>query len=122
MLGRFSRIKSVLYALKNSDCKMRGDIFYEVKYWDFFWGGGGGVQSHCGLYWNEVSDKLAKQGAMKDMSETPYNDLLLSSREVTSILEKIVYKQTEKKFIWDTFLSKIFSKSNIQVTSKFMEH
>ena len=24
--------KSVLYALKNWDCKMRGDILYEVKY------------------------------------------------------------------------------------------
>ena len=23
------------------------------------------VLSHCGLYWNEISDKLAKQGAMK---------------------------------------------------------
>ena len=27
------------------------------------------VPSHCGLYWNEISDKLAKQGAMKNMSE-----------------------------------------------------
>ena len=24
--------KLILYALKNSDCEMRGDIFYEVKY------------------------------------------------------------------------------------------
>ena len=29
----------------------------------------GGVPSHCGLYWNEISDKLAKQGAMKNMSD-----------------------------------------------------
>ena len=50
-----------------------------------------------GLYWNEVSDKLAKQGAMKNMSETSYGNLLLSSREITSILEKNVYKQIEKK-------------------------
>ena len=82
---------------------MRGDILYEVKYliyWimyraigiDFCW-----VPSHCGLYWNEVSDKLAKQGAMKNMSETSYSNLLLSSHDIISILEKNVYKQTEKK-------------------------
>ena len=48
------------------------------------------VPSHCGPYWNEVSDKLAKQGAMKNMSETSYNNLLLSSHEIISILEKNV--------------------------------
>ena len=55
------------------------------------------VPSLCGLYWNEISDKLAKQGAMKHMSETSYSNLLLSSHEITSVLEKNVYKQTEKK-------------------------
>ena len=55
------------------------------------------VLSHCGLYWNEVSDKLAKQGAVKNMSETAYGNLLLSSHEIISILEKNVYKQIEKK-------------------------
>ena len=54
------------------------------------------VPSHCGLYWNEVSDKLAKQGAMKNMSETSYSNLLLSSHDIISILEKNVYKQIEK--------------------------
>ena len=34
---------------------------------------------------------------MKNMSEISYNNLLLSSHEITSILEKIVYKQIEKK-------------------------
>ena len=81
---------------------MRGDILYEVKYLihcimyrgigtEFCW-----VPSHCGLYWNEVSDKLAKQGAMKNMSETSYSNLLLSSHEIISILEKNVYKQIKK--------------------------
>ena len=57
---------------------MRGDILHEVKYLihcimyrgigiEFCW-----VPSHCGLYWNEISDKLAKQGAMKNMCETSY--------------------------------------------------
>jgi len=90
--------KSVLYALKNWDCKMRGGILYEVKYLihcilyrdigtEFCW-----VPTHCGLYWNEISDKLAKQGAMKNMYETSYNNLLLLSHEIISILEKNVYK------------------------------
>ena len=81
---------------------MRGDILYEVKYLihciiyrgigiEFCW-----VPSHCGLYWNEVSDKLAKQSAMKSMSETSYSNLLLSSHEIISILETNVYKQIEK--------------------------
>ena len=82
---------------------MRRDILYEVKYLihcimyrgigiEFCW-----VLSHCSLYWNEISDKLAKQGAMKNMSETLFSNLLLSSHEIISILEKNVYKQTEKK-------------------------
>ena len=73
--------ESVLCALKNWNYKMRGDIFYEVKYLihcimykgigiEFCW-----VPSHCGLYWNEISDKL----------------------EFNSLLKKTVYKQIEKK-------------------------
>ena len=82
---------------------MRGDILYEVKYVihcimyrgigiEFCW-----VPSHCGLCWNDVSHKLARQDAMKNMSETSYSNLLLSSHEIISILEKNVYKQIEKK-------------------------
>ena len=82
---------------------MRGDIFHEVKYLihcimykdigiEFCW-----VPSHCGLYWNEISDKLAKQGAMKNMPEKSFNNLLLSSHEINSLLEKTVCKQIEKK-------------------------
>ena len=52
--------KSVPYALKNWDCKMRGDILHEVKHFihcityrgvgiEFCW-----VPSRCGLYWNEI--------------------------------------------------------------------
>ena len=43
-----------------------------------------------------MSDKLPKQGAMKNMSETSYSNLLLSSHEIISILEKNVYKQIGK--------------------------
>ena len=82
---------------------MRGDVFYEVKYLihcimyksigiEFCW-----VQSHYGLFWNEISDKLAKQGAMKNMSEISSNNLLLSSHEINSLLKKTVYKQIEKR-------------------------
>ena len=54
------------------------------------------IPSHCGLYSNEISDKLAKQGAMKNMSEISSNNLLLSSHEINSLLKKNVYKQIEK--------------------------
>ena len=87
--------KSGLCPLKNWNCKMRGDIFYEVKYLmrcimykgigiEFCW-----VPSHCGLYWNEISDKLAKQGAMKNMSVISSNNLLLSSHELIHYLRRL---------------------------------
>ena len=54
------------------------------------------VPSHCDLYWNEIPDKLATQGALQNMSETSYNNLPLSSPEIASVLEKTVYKELEK--------------------------
>ena len=39
------------------------------------------IPSHCG-----------NKGEMKKMSEISYSNLLLSSHEITSILEKTVYK------------------------------
>ena len=54
------------------------------------------VPSHCGLYWNEISDKLAKQGGMKNMSEMSSNNLLFSSHEINSLLKNTVYKQIQK--------------------------
>ena len=56
------------------------------------------VPSRCGLYWNEISDKLAKQGSMQNMSESEisFNNLLLSSHEINSLLKKTVYKQILK--------------------------
>ena len=65
---------------------MRGDIFYEVKY-----------LIHCIMYKGIGIDKLAKQGAMKNMSEITSNNLLLWSHEINSLLKKTVYKQIEKK-------------------------
>ena len=47
--------------------------------------------------WNEISDKLAKQGAMKNMSEIS-NNLLLSSHEINSLLKTIyIYINKLKK-------------------------
>ena len=46
---------------------------------------------------NEISDKLAKQGAMKNMVEISSNNLLLSSHEINSLLKNTVYKQFEKQ-------------------------
>ena len=72
------------------------------------------VPSHCGLYWNEISDKLAKQGATKNMSEISSNNLLLSSHEFNSLLKKTVYKQIEKskfaKRSCSRYLARVISK------------
>ena len=61
---------------------------------------------------------------MKNMSETSYSNLLLSSHVIISVLEKTVYKQIEKKkkYICNTLLFEFFSKINLQVTSKYMKH
>ena len=44
----------------------------------------------------QISDKLVKQGAMKNMSEISSNNLLLSSYEIDSLLMKTVHKQIKK--------------------------
>ena len=54
------------------------------------------VPSHCGLYWNEISDKLAKQGTMKNMSEISSNNLLLSSHEVNYYLRRLYTNKLKK--------------------------
>ena len=60
---------------------------------DFRW-----VPSHCALYWNEkISDKLAKEGAMEDMSATSCNDHLLSCHEIYSILQRSMYEDLDTK-------------------------
>ena len=116
--------KSVSYALQNWDCKVRRDIFYEVKYltrcimsrsigFEFC-----RVPYLCGLYWNEMSTNLAKQGAIKKKTCLKYSNLLLSSHVTASILEKTVYKELEISQICDTFSFKALSKSNIHVPSK----
>ena len=64
--------ESVLYALKNWNCKMRGEYILWSKVINTLynvygvWDGVLLVPSHCGLYWNEISNKLAKQGATKN--------------------------------------------------------
>ena len=62
----------------------------------------------------KYQDKLAEQGAMKNMSEISSSNLLLSSHEVNLLLKKTVYKQIEK--------GNFAIPSYIQVTFKFMEH
>ena len=61
---------------------------------------------------------------MKNMSETSYSNLLLSSHVIISVLVKTMYKQIEKKkkCICNTLLFEVFSKINLQVTSKYMDH
>ena len=78
--------KSVLHALQNDYSKVRPDIVLEIHHLvhvitingigiDFCW-----VPSHCGLYWNEVVDKLARNAAV-DKVEISHN-LTPSSYEI----------------------------------------
>ena len=83
-----------------------GDIFYEIKYLihcimyrdigiAFCW-----VPSHCGHYWNEISEKLAKQGAMKKCLK--YHPITYYSRHMRLLkyLRRLRIKQIEKsKFV-----------------------
>ena len=81
---------------------MRTDIIYEINYLihcimsrgigiEFCW-----VPSNCGLYWNEISDTLAKQNSKKNVSEISYNNLHLSYHEIAPTLEKTVYQELQK--------------------------
>ena len=42
-----------------------------------------------------MSDKLAKQGTMNNMSAISYTKLLISHHEIHSILEKAMYKDVD---------------------------
>ena len=46
------------------------------------------VPSHCGFYWNEVADNLAKQGALRSEKSICFSTLHLSSSEINSLLTK----------------------------------
>ena len=47
--------------------------------------------SHFGLRWNKISDKLVQQTAMEKEAERSDNNILLSSHEISSVLEKTIY-------------------------------
>ena len=71
--------KYVLYnAWQNWDCKVRREYLIHCIISGYIGAEFCSVSSHCGLYWNEMSDKLAKQGAMKSMSAITCTKLLLS--------------------------------------------
>ena len=52
--------------------------------------------SHFGLRWNKISDKLVQQTAMEKEAERSDNNILLSSHEISSVLEQTVYQQLQK--------------------------
>ena len=80
-----------------------------------------GTISLC--FWNEISDKLAKHGTMKNMSEISYNNLLLSSHEIASIFEKTLDKELEKSKSAISSCSRYLARvRTLQVPSKFVEH
>ena len=88
--------KSVLLALKHWNCKVRKDIIFEIQFLihcmpvkginvTFCW-----IPSHCGLFWNELADFSAKQGASERPSNALNPTLSLSTHEMTTILKNSV--------------------------------
>ena len=74
--------RSVLQSLQSWDCGVRTDLVFEIKYLIHLlrlrnlgivlcW-----VPSHCGIYWNDYVDKLAKRGANNQYpSKTCYSTI-----------------------------------------------
>ena len=60
---------------------MRKDVFYEVKHLiHCIMSRGIGIEfclvpSHCGLYWNEISEKVAKQYTIKNIFCLKYHTI-----------------------------------------------
>ena len=93
--------KSVLSSLQSWTSNCRRDLLYEIRFLvhciksrginvTFCW-----VPSHLGLYWNEVSDKLAKKGSSKS-DNTHINEIHLSKHEYYSMINKFMYKGLNK--------------------------
>ena len=94
--------KSVLQALNNDYSKVRPNIVFEIHQLihtiilngiriDFCW-----IPSHCGLYWNEVVDIVAKNGA-SEKNEVIHN-LNPSGREIITLLVQSFYKKISSYF------------------------
>ena len=89
--------KSVLCSLRSWDANVRKDLIFDIKFMihsvmakgtfvEFCW-----IPSHCGIYGNEIADKLAKEGALR---KNPDSRLKLDKHEINSLLEN--YMNNEK--------------------------
>ena len=93
---------SVLLSLQNWKCNVRKDLLYEIRFLvhclrcrgiivTFCW-----VPSHLGLYWNEISDKLAKEGSSKS-NNTAINEIKLSKHEYYCLINNFMNKDLHQK-------------------------
>jgi ribonuclease HI len=91
--------KAALYALKSWDFNVRKDMIYEIKFLihsiiskgtgiTFCW-----VPSHCGFYWNEISDELAKKGALNIDTQFVISDVTPSHHEIITNIQRLFYKE-----------------------------
>ena len=96
--------KSVLYALQSWSSSKRKDLLFDIRHIihclidrgirvSFCW-----VPSHLGLYWNEVCDRLAKQGSENNNNNSI--NLHLSKHEYLSLLEKFISAEISKNRIF----------------------
>ena len=82
--------KSVLQSLQSWDCRARSDLIFEIKHLihilqlrniliNFLW-----VPSHCGIFWNDQVDSLAKTGAIDPQKVNMIPKCFLSYTEFKS--------------------------------------
>ena len=120
--------KSVLCAFKNLDCKMRGDILYDwVKYLipcimygvlGLSFVGYRFIVVFIGMKY-QIINKVQWKTCLKHHTVTSYYYRLM---RLFQYLRRTCINKLKKKLICDTFLFEVFSESNLQVTSKYMEH
>ena len=86
--------KSVLHAIQNLESKIRRDLLFEVRFLihilknrgigvNFIW-----IPSHSGLYWNNIADSLAKNGAKKTNTLDINYNMTLGPCEIKSLIQK----------------------------------
>ena len=95
--------QSVLMALQSWESNARTDLVYDVKFKlhciiskaisvTFMW-----IPSHTGLYWNEVVDKLAKNGANNTIDTKIIHNVNHSKNEIKSIMKRTAKSHLKSK-------------------------
>ena len=109
--------QSVISALKSSKQSVRPELILEIQHLAHFLALRGTnihicwVPSHCGIFGNELVDRLAKQGA-KNSKYAKHINLPVSINENYTLLEKTIWKQWTENANMSMYKSIVLSNSN----------